>query len=77
MNIIKSAKMSRFLLKSVRDFNEFHTPRLLAIGLGDLHSEEVGKDCFSIVSQCTYAITSCILSYKNKTQTLRMWSENF
>ena len=28
MNIIKSAKISRFLLKSVRDFNEFHTPRL-------------------------------------------------
>ena len=27
MNIIKSAKISRFLLKSVRDFNEFHTPR--------------------------------------------------
>ena len=29
MNIIKSAKISRFLLKSVRDFNEFHTPREL------------------------------------------------
>ena len=28
MNIIKSAKISRFLLQSVRDFNEFHTPRL-------------------------------------------------
>ena len=28
MNIIKSAKISIFLLKSVRDFNEFHTPRL-------------------------------------------------
>ena len=28
MNIIKSAKISRFLLKSVRDFNEFHTPRV-------------------------------------------------
>ena len=28
MNIIKSAKISRFLLKSVRDFNEFHTPRI-------------------------------------------------
>ena len=30
MNIIKSAKISRFLLKSVRDFNEFHTPRGIA-----------------------------------------------
>ena len=29
MNIIKSAKISRFLLNSVRDFNEFHTPRFL------------------------------------------------
>ena len=28
-NIIKSAKISRFLLKSVRDFNEFHTPRAI------------------------------------------------
>ena len=27
MNTIKSAKISKFLLKSVRDFNEFHTPR--------------------------------------------------
>ena len=30
MNIIKSAKISRFILKSVRDFNEFHTPRCRA-----------------------------------------------
>ena len=34
MNIIKSAKISRFLLKSVRDFNEFHTPRLAVPGVG-------------------------------------------
>ena len=34
MNIIKSAKISRFLLKSVRDFNEFHTPRRQAVRFG-------------------------------------------
>ena len=37
MNIIKSAKISRFLLKSVRDFNEFHTPRASGSGIATMH----------------------------------------
>ena len=47
MNIIKSAKISRFLLKSVRDFNEFHTPRIFhkVLMLEDLGDHYFGLQC--------------------------------
>ena len=63
MNIIKSAKISRFLLKSVRDFNEFHTPRhsphMRARGIEYTLSQDFENPCnWSITIRCVRADVS-------------------